>query len=183
MGSLLPITDLGNLGMPHQLRQHRRHKFPYGLADAADSSGKKGSNVYEVTSRWPMAVAVWSGQTSSGGLWVAATEERHIDVVKPAATKAVATLVWRSLKAPKAAGPIKNGMKIPQGYPWYKYLRLRYPWYMTFRNICLKIQKLEYRTRIYHAQTFYFWIFMSYPKYMHAWRFQKRYTCHIPGIC
>ena len=51
-----------------------------------------------------MAVAVWAGQTSSGGLNVEATEEWRIAVVKGAAKKAVATLVRRSRKAPKAAG-------------------------------------------------------------------------------
>ena len=47
-----------------QLRQHRRGSFPDGLADAADTSGKKGSNVYEVSEH--MAVGVWAGQTSPG---------------------------------------------------------------------------------------------------------------------
>ena len=49
----VPLTPLFLLGnspstIPHQLRQHRRDKFPHGLADATDASGKKGSNVYEV---------------------------------------------------------------------------------------------------------------------------------------
>ena len=39
-----------------------------------------------------MAVEVWAGQTSSGGLSVAATEERGITVVKLAAKNAVAKL-------------------------------------------------------------------------------------------
>ena len=48
------------------------------MADAADASGKKGSN----------AVAVWAGRTLPVGLSVAATKERRIAVVNGAAMKA-----------------------------------------------------------------------------------------------
>ena len=63
---LMPLFLLGNFTptILHQVRQHRRSKFPHGLADAADTSGKKGSNVYEVLEH--MAVGVWAGQTSPG---------------------------------------------------------------------------------------------------------------------
>ena len=61
---------LGNSAptIPHQLRQHRSVRFPLGLADAADELGRKGSNVTCQRVRdQPMAVAVWAGQTASGG--------------------------------------------------------------------------------------------------------------------
>ena len=63
---LMPLFLLGNSTptIPHQLRQHRGARFPHGLADAADESGRKGSNVYKIKK---MAVAVWAGQTASGG--------------------------------------------------------------------------------------------------------------------
>ena len=50
---LMPLFLLGNSTptIPHQLRQHRSSRFPHGLADAADESGRKGSNVYEIN-KW-----------------------------------------------------------------------------------------------------------------------------------
>ena len=47
---LMPLFLLGNSTptIPHQLRQHRSARFPHGLADAADESGRKGSNLYEI---------------------------------------------------------------------------------------------------------------------------------------
>ena len=69
----MPLFLLGNptLIIPHQLRQHWRSTFPYGLADAADASGKKGSNFYEVnTWLWEFG----QGKPSPRGLSVAATE-------------------------------------------------------------------------------------------------------------
>ena len=53
-----------------------------------------------------MAVAVWAGQTASGGrgLSVAETEERRIAVAKDGAKRAVATRARRRGKALKAAG-------------------------------------------------------------------------------
>ena len=50
---LMPLFLLGNSTptIPHQLRQHRGARFPHGLADAADESGRKGSNVYEINQR------------------------------------------------------------------------------------------------------------------------------------
>ena len=49
----VPLTPLFLLGnstptIPHQLRQHWSARFPHGLADAADESGRKWSNVYEI---------------------------------------------------------------------------------------------------------------------------------------
>ena len=75
--------------------------FPYGLADAADASGKKGSNVYELN-QW-----LWwfgRGKPRLRGLSLTATEERRITVAKGGATKALATRVRRSHRALKAAG-------------------------------------------------------------------------------
>ena len=69
--------------------------------------GKKESNVYEVN-QWLWQFGL--GKTRLGGLNVAATEERHIAVVKGAAKKAVATQVLRSRKAPKEAGA-RGGME------------------------------------------------------------------------
>ena len=51
-----------------------------------------------------MAVAVWAGQTASGGLSVAETEERRIAVAKDGAKRAVTTQARRHSKALKAAG-------------------------------------------------------------------------------
>ena len=39
----LPVFLLGNIATS-AVTQHRRGKFPHGLADATDASGKKGSN-------------------------------------------------------------------------------------------------------------------------------------------
>ena len=106
---LMPLFLLGNSTptIPHQLRQHRRCKFPHGLADAADALGKKGSNVYEVK-QW-----LWQfrrGKPRLGGLSVAATEEQRIAAVKGAAKKAIATRVLWSCNAFKAAGA-RGGME------------------------------------------------------------------------
>ena len=67
---LMPLFLLGNYSptIPHQLRQHWSARFPHGLSDAANESGRKGSNVTCQRVRdQPMAVAVWAGQTASGG--------------------------------------------------------------------------------------------------------------------
>ena len=50
-----------------------------------------------------MAVAIWAGQTSSGGLLVAATEEWCIAVVKDAAKKAMVNLGPKEQQGPKVA--------------------------------------------------------------------------------
>ena len=88
--SLMPLFLLGNSTptIPHQLHQHRSARFPHGLADAADESGRKGSNVYE-NNQW-----LWQfgrGKPCLGGLLVAETEERCIAVAKDGAKRAVAT--------------------------------------------------------------------------------------------
>ena len=91
---LMPLFLLSNYTptIPHQLRQQRSARFPHGLADAADELGRKGRNVTCQRVRdQPMAVAVWAGQTASGGLSVAETEERRIAVAKDGAKRAVAT--------------------------------------------------------------------------------------------
>ena len=51
-----------------------------------------------------MAVAIWAGQTVSGGLSVAETEERRMAVAKDGAKRAVATRAGRRSKALKAVG-------------------------------------------------------------------------------
>ena len=99
---LMPLFLLGNSTptIPHQLRQHRRSRFPHGLADAVYASGKKESNIYELN-QW-----LWEfgrGKPRLGGLSVTATEELRIAVAKGGAKKALATRVRRSHKAPKAA--------------------------------------------------------------------------------
>ena len=74
---LMPLFLLVNSTptIPHQLRQHRSVRFPHGLADAADESGRKGSNVYEINKwLWQTTLAVW-GKPRLGGLSVAETEE------------------------------------------------------------------------------------------------------------
>ena len=100
----MPFFLLGNSTptTPQQLRQHRLGKFPHGLVDAADGSGKKGSNVYELN-QW-----LWQfgrGKPRLGGLSVAATEERRIAVVKGAAKKAVATGAKGAARLPRLQGP------------------------------------------------------------------------------
>ena len=83
----MPLFLLGNSTptIPHQLRQHRRSRFPHGLADAADALGKKGSNVY-VLNQWLREFG--RGKPHLGGLSVTATEERRIAVAKGGAKKA-----------------------------------------------------------------------------------------------
>ena len=82
LGNSTPTIQAHN-DPAHQLRHHRRGKFPHGLADAAaDASGKKESNVYEVN-QWLWQFGL--GKPRLGGLSVAATEERRIAVVKGAA--------------------------------------------------------------------------------------------------
>ena len=66
---LMPLFLLGNYTptIPHQLRQHRGARFPHRVGQ----EGKCCSNVTVVTCQrvqdQPMAVAVWAGQTASGG--------------------------------------------------------------------------------------------------------------------
>ena len=101
---LMPLFLLGNYTptIPHQLRQHRSARFPYGLADAADELGRKGSNVTCQRVRdQPMAVAVWRGKLRLGRLSVAETEELRIAVAKDGAKR---TRARRRCKALKAAG-------------------------------------------------------------------------------
>ena len=97
---LMPLFLLGNSTptIPHQLRQHRRSKFPHGEADAADASGKKGSNVYELN-QW-----LWRfgrGKPRLGGLSVAESEDRRIAVKQDGGRRAHETWVRRNRKAPK----------------------------------------------------------------------------------
>jgi len=100
---LMPLFLLGNSTptIPHELRKHRRSKFPYGEADAADASGKRGSNVYEVN-QW-----LWQfgrGKPRLGGLSVSATEERRIAELQDSARRGQETRVRRRRKAAKERG-------------------------------------------------------------------------------
>ena len=108
----MPLFLLGNYTptIPHQLRQHRGARFPHGLADAADESGRKGSNVYEIN-QWLWQLG--GGKQRLGGLSVAETEERHIAVSKDGAKRAVATRARRQSKAQGGRGPWRTGI----GYP------------------------------------------------------------------
>ena len=120
---LMPLFFLGNSTptIPHQLRQHRRDRFPHGLADAADALGKKRSNVYEVNQwLWQFGRGKLEPRLAVGGLNVAATEERRIAAVEQYSKEG------RGNQGPKepqgsqgAKGPWRNGMpvKISQGYP------------------------------------------------------------------
>ena len=99
---LMPLFLLGNSTptIPHQLRQHRRSKFPHAEADAADASGKKGSNVYELN-QW-----LWRfgrGKPRLGGLSVAESEDRRIAVKQDGGRRGHETWVRRNRKAPKEA--------------------------------------------------------------------------------
>jgi hypothetical protein len=100
---LMPLFLLGNSTptIPHELRKHLRGKFPYGEADAADASGKRGSNVYEVN-QW-----LWQfgrGKPRLGGLSVSATEERRIAELQDSARRGQETRVRRRRKAAKERG-------------------------------------------------------------------------------
>ena len=60
------------------------------------------------------AVSVWEGQTSSGGLSVASTEEQHIAMVKGSTNKAVASYTGnpgpKELQGSESCrGPWQNG--------------------------------------------------------------------------
>ena len=64
---IMPLFLLGNSTptIPHQLSQHLGARFPHGLADAADESGRKGSNVYEINQwlgSWGGANHVWGAR-------------------------------------------------------------------------------------------------------------------------
>ena len=104
----MPLFLLGNFTptIPHQLRQHRRGKFPHGLADAANASGKKGSNEYQVN-QWLWQFAKLGSKPCLGGLPVAATEEPRTAVVMgpaPGQHCKEGSGPWqRSSKASKAA--------------------------------------------------------------------------------
>ena len=104
---LMPLFLLGNytLTIAHPLLQHRSARFPHGLADAADESGRKGSNVYEIN-QW-----LWQfgrAKPRLGGLSVAETEELRRAVAKDGAKWAVETQAQspgrRRRKALKEAG-------------------------------------------------------------------------------
>ena len=98
---LMPLFLHGNSTptIPHELRHLQRSKFPHCCADAADESGRKGSNVYEVN-QW-----MWEfgrGKPRLGGLSVTETEERRIAVRTEAGRRAQSTREVRRRKATKA---------------------------------------------------------------------------------
>ena len=102
---LMPLFLQGNSTptIPHLLRQHRSSRFPHGLPDAADESGRKGSNVYEIN-RW-----LWQfgrGKPRLGNLSVAESEERRIAVKQGGARRGHETRTRRRRKAPKAGGAL-----------------------------------------------------------------------------
>ena len=74
--------------IPHELRHLQSSKFPHGCADAADESGRKGSNVYEVN-QWMWEFGL--GKPRLGGLSVTETEERRIAVRTEAGRRAQST--------------------------------------------------------------------------------------------
>ena len=113
---LMPLVLLGNSTptIPHQLRQHRGARFPHRLADAADESGRKGSNVYEVN-QW-----LWQfgrGNPRLGGLSVAETEERRIQW-----QRMVRRGPWRpgpegTAKLSRRQGPLADWNRLSIEYP------------------------------------------------------------------
>ena len=101
--------------IPHELRHLQRSKFPHGCADAADESGRKGSNVYEVN-QW-----MWEfgrGKPRLGGLSVTETEERRIAVRTEAGRRAQSTREVRRGKATKAGAAKWCGNDIPWWKDW-----------------------------------------------------------------
>ena len=69
---LMPLFLQGNSTptISHQLRQHRSPRFPHGLADAANESGRKGSNVYDFN-QWLWQFGWGKTRLGPGGLSVA----------------------------------------------------------------------------------------------------------------
>ena len=110
----VPFSLLGNSTptIPYQLRQHLRVAFPYGLADAADASGKKGSNIYEVnTWLWEFGL----GKPRLGCLSVPATEMLRISVMKGGKEGRGNKGSQEPQGSEGCMGPWRNGM-ISQGY-------------------------------------------------------------------
>jgi hypothetical protein len=108
---LMPLFLLGNSAptIPHQLRHLQRSKFPHCCADAADESGRKGSNVYELN-KW-----MWDfgwGKPRLGGLSVTDTEECRIAARKEAGRRARSTGAKRHSKAQKAGAAKRGGKDI-----------------------------------------------------------------------
>ena len=97
---LFPLFLNGNVTptIPFLYRQHQRTKFPHGITDSSNATGRKGSNVYEVN-LW-----LWQfgrGKPRLGGLSVADTEDRRTELLKDGHRRAVETRKRR--KARKAA--------------------------------------------------------------------------------
>jgi len=94
----MPLFLLGNATptIPYELRKYQRNLFSYCSTDTAQESGRRGSNVYEL-SAW-----LWQfgrGKPSVGGLSVADTEDRRIAVMQDVARRGHATRTKRKHKA------------------------------------------------------------------------------------
>ena len=81
---LFPLFLNGNVTptIPFLYRQHQRTKFPHGITDSSNATGRKGSNVYEVN-LW-----LWQfgrGKPRLGGLSVADTEDSQTELLKDCA--------------------------------------------------------------------------------------------------
>ena len=158
---VLPLFFKSTPTISHQLRQHLRCTFPYGLENKQRLRGHCEH----------MAVGVCAGQTSPGGAlsgcyWGAAAL-RRIAAMNCGAKKAVATRVQRSCKDPKAAGA--HGV-----------MEWRFPKDTPDTNIC---DWDIHRKRHFEILVFV-WKFKKIAKgYTMHKHFNFGCPCHIPSMC
>ena len=91
-----------------------RCRFPHGLADAADESGRKGSSVYEID-QW-----LWQfgrGKPRLGGLSVAETEEWRISVTVPGRGSSEEGNGYQGPKTPQGSQGGRAPGRTGIGYP------------------------------------------------------------------
>ena len=68
----------------HSFRNLQCSKFPYGCADLAEDSGRKGSNVYEIN-QLPVLCIFGRGKACLRGLSVFETDKQQMAVIQEGA--------------------------------------------------------------------------------------------------
>ena len=106
-------------------------RFPHGLADAANASGKKGSNDYELN-QWLWEF--WRGKPRLGGQCVTATEQRSEGATR----------------LPRRQDPVAKWNEDNQSISLIQIFEIEISM-PSFRNICLKVTSKKDVTSIYHA--------------------------------